>query len=348
MTINHLNKSIPNIKDIVVINHRFEYKNQKCVLAFLGKKEDKTVAWIVAEDIYSNYNSKFFKERENKTNRYIINRNFNDITYPLMHLKKVKFSNCELNVESSGTITSFIRSFKNKKNYCLYDICESIKYIFVILNKCSLGEFGSKSLDELCIFEYTFSNNVELSNLNNNLPMVLTFSNEIKRGKVNKNLNLKMGEYGGKKYSFRDKVTKEKQFMYIDRLIHYDIWEEAKTQFDNPRYKQVATDEQIEEMKKEYFKSLPSICPQGMDLAVLEYETEDESNLNIYTKEFLNEKVKISDKAFSILLHSDSKSLKGHTVRNCILGTIEKDFDGVMELEIFNYIKVLPDIELKI
>lgn len=184
--------------------------------------------------------------------------------------------------------------------------------------------------------------------MNNNLPIILTFSKELKKGKVNKNLNLKMGEYGGKKYSFRDKFTKEKQFMYIDRLIHYNIWEEAKTLFDDPRFKQVATDEQIEETKKEYFESLPSICPQGMDLAVLEYETEDDSNLNIYTKEFLNEKVKISDKAFSILLHLDSKSLKGHTVRSSILAPIEKSFNGMLNLEVFGYTKVLPDIELKI
>lgn len=352
MTINDLRQPMPQIENIIPINREFEYKEQKCVFAFLGKEksENKFTAWIIAQNPYNDL--KYSNHSLHKTNRQSLNNNFKvDIDLPLMKLSKIKIGNYELDVRSSTTNTPYFGVFKSKKESS--DINYTINYIFAILNKCNLGELENSDINDLCIFEYVFSNSIESLNINPNDTIILYFKHRIKKIKINKTLNLKMGEHKGKKYSFRDKTTKEKQYIYIDRLVHYDVWHEAKKQFDSPEYihkcKKVLTDEQIDQMKQEYFKSLPNLCPHGMDLAVLEYETEKEINLNVYTKKFLNEKLKTnSGSSMLLLLHSDSKSLKGYRVRSCIIESIEKDFDGIMNLEIFDGIESLSDEELEI
>ncbi len=345
MTINDLRQETPKIKNIVTINREFEYKNQIYTFAFLGKKEEgnKLTAWILGQNIYNNIK---YTKSSNKTNRQRFNMRFKDIDLPLMNLSEIKIGNLTLDVESGSTKTPCFNSFRDKENYIMNYVTN---YIFMILNKCNLGQLENNDLADLCIYEYTFSNNIEISNINQNNAITLCFKHRHKTIKVNKTLNLKMGEYGGKKYSIRNKLTKEKQFIYIDRLVHYDIWKEAETHFNNPKYKKIATDEQISHMKQQYLESLPSICPKSMDLAVLEYETEKETNLGIYTKEFLNEKPKSnSGSSMLLLLHSDSKPLKGHKVRSCIIEPIEKNFNGIINLEIFDAIENLPDEEIEI
>jgi hypothetical protein len=96
-------------------------------------------------------------------------------------------------------------------------------------------------------------------------------------------------------------------------------------------------------MKQNYLEHLPDMCPQGMDLAILEYETENDIVLDIYTKEFLEKVVAYKGSGMAMIARSDSEPLKGHRVRACVLGAVEKEYNGRMKLEILGYQREIPE-----
>lgn len=324
---------MPNIKDITIINREFTYQGQRFVFVFIGKENNNAVAWIVGESLEDNDEPLHKMRRLKETNRQAMNHRFERERTSLISLRKLEIKGYELKVASSSSEGGGIYN---------EDVIHTVQYMWMIWNGCDLGELEHVSMKKLYLMKFTFREDTDLPMIKKDeqLKIKLTFDKRYEAVRVQKSICVKMGEYSNKKYRFKDREAAEERIVYVDRLIHYDVWADAEIKFNDPFYREKLTEEQIEEMKQNYLESLSDMCPQGMDLAILEYETKNNIILDIYTKEFL--KKEVGHKSSSMMVKPESKSLNGYCVRACVLGVVEKDFDGEMKLEIIGYLREIP------
>ncbi|MCT4509562.1 MAG: hypothetical protein N4A48_12570 [Tepidibacter sp.] len=146
------------------------------------------------------------------------------------------------------------------------------------------------------------------------------------------------------KFYFYDFIEKKNRIFYIDRIKHYDIWEEVNDKFEDA-FIQDFSKEQIKKMKEQYIDILEKICPKGMDLAIVEYETEDDIQLNFYSKEYLDViPVCNTSSSSAIILKSDKEvGNNGFESRVCMIKPVEKDFKGSLDVELFSWVMKIPE-----
>lgn len=144
--------------------------------------------------------------------------------------------------------------------------------------------------------------------------------------------------------SFQDKEGGKPFTYYINRLSLYDVWKAAGERFEDEEVKKRFTENQLLDLKREYYSHLKETCPQGMDLAIIEYEAEDDTQLVFYTKEYLEAKPEAAQ-GHVMLRHIKPDVKQGpHGLENriCILKTVDKNFRGEIEAEVFNQWRNIP------
>lgn len=75
--------------------------------------------------------------------------------------------------------------------------------------------------------------------------------------------------------------------VYIHGIRFHDVWKEAETRFEDKRYLEHFSKEQIAQMKQEFMELLPQICPKGCVLPMIEYECDRDYQMQFYTTEYL-------------------------------------------------------------
>ena len=92
----------------------------------------------------------------------------------------------------------------------------------------------------------------------------------------------------GKPQSFRFTAHDgEKVQCHINRVTLIDMWEEARKQFGDAKYREHFTEEQLQDMETSYLEALRQNCPEGMCYIGIEYECSRDISLHFYTKAFL-------------------------------------------------------------
>ncbi|WP_291637807.1 hypothetical protein [Clostridium sp.] len=181
--------------------------------------------------------------------------------------------------------------------------------------------------------------------LSKKLDITLKVNKELTQVPINQSIRLEFAEIEkGKKFSFYDSTEKKTRTFYIDRMKHYDIWDEVNHDLDDELAK-VLPEEQIEQMKKDYLTFLEKTCPKGMNLAMLEYETEDDVQLYFYSKEYLDEKPAQKTSSSSAMFFTSDKKLgtNGFKTRTCMIKPVQKGFNGIIDVELFSYLMVIPE-----
>ncbi len=159
---------------------------------------------------------------------------------------------------------------------------------------------------------------------------------------LHKKLRLKTGEYAKPRVIH---VTGEAEAaVYIHGITFYDIWEESKTRFEDERYKERFTAEQIEQMKKTYMESLPKMCPKGCVLPVIEYECDKDYQMQFYTTEYLKREPEHSSSSVFMMMRPEKKiGPMGCRNQACLLEAVEKGFEGDIAVELFACYKKIPE-----
>ena len=100
---------------------------------------------------------------------------------------------------------------------------------------------------------------------------------------------------------------------------------------------------------------LERVCPRDKNLAVIKYETVDDTQLNFYLKDYLDEEPIIyrndnstigGASSVGIIWGSNEKGIgiNGYKLRECVLQPIDKNFSGELELELFSrYLQILGE-----
>lgn len=92
----------------------------------------------------------------------------------------------------------------------------------------------------------------------------------------------------GKTFSFQFTAHDgEKVRCCINKVMLIDVWEDARKQFDNAKYRERFTEEQLREIESHYFEALRQNCPEGMCYIGVEYECSRDISLQFYSKDFL-------------------------------------------------------------
>ncbi len=208
-------------------------------------------------------------------------------------------------------------------------------------------------LDSIWIKSYIQEESEEFPSidLSEELDIIIKVNEESMEVLINQPIYLEYGEMEkGNKYYFYDSIEKKNRIYYINKIENYDIWEDANNKFEK-EFKQVLPQEQYEQMKEEYISNLEEICPKGMNLAMLEYEAEDDIQLNFYSNEFLSKKpVYISSSSgYTFIFRSDKKfGVNGFRSRLCMIKPVKKDFRGSIDAELFSWYSKIPEEIIKV
>lgn len=210
--------------------------------------------------------------------------------------------------------------------------------------------WDEEDLENLFIATYEQKENEAFPeiHLSKELEFTIKIAKEFKPVLINQPIQLEFGEMQkGKEFYFYDSIEQKNRIFYVDKIEHYDIWEEANNHFDNDKM-QALPEEQLKQMKESYLACIEQTCPKGMDLAMLEYETQDDIQLDFYSKEYLDQHPIKHATSCAMFFKSDNEfGINGYRSRVCLIKPIEKNFYGNLDVELFSMYIEKPEEILK-
>ncbi len=333
-----------------IINKSVTIRDKECMILGMTSQNEENKLWIIMhEENAGNREGSFdddcynYEEIEYE-NTILTNRDemVNNISNETFHLNLK-----EIEIQGEKIV------FNSSAGTCLcdnnYDLCMALQHF--VEKGVSLDSFDEYYTSDLMFFTYNQQDGDEFPkvDMSKDLNMKLITSPDSKQILINKPLTVSFGDNINEKHCFFHEETNRDYYFYINKVEHYDIWEEANKHFDSEQMKKAMEDanvsnEQLMEMKKNYYEFVEQTCPKGMDLAMIEYETEDDIQLNFYTKEFLDAKIEHQDKC-GILLFKPDEPTGPHGLKNriCMLKAVDKNFYGSIDIELFSWYKKLPE-----
>lgn len=156
----------------------------------------------------------------------------------------------------------------------------------------------------------------------------------------------------GTKIDYFDKGLGKTDYFFINEIYSFDPY-----QYIEDLVEQVEGLERGSIMFNNLVDGIESLCPRDKNLALIKYETRDDSQLNFYLKNFLDGyPIDYRNTTYSndgsntggassigFIWSSKEKGIgiNGYKLRECILQPIDKDFSGQLEIELFSrYIQI--------
>ncbi|MGL5311635.1 MAG: hypothetical protein ACRC92_00165 [Peptostreptococcaceae bacterium] len=184
-------------------------------------------------------------------------------------------------------------------------------------------------------------------NSDENLEITLKLDTSTKEVLIQHPMKLKIGEYDkGSKIHYKDYYGKE-DFFYIDEVVKYDIWKKTLEEIEE-NMKNI-DEEYRSTYKEEYLNGVDGVCPREQDYTAIYYETIDNIQLRFISKEYLEKKPVYGSSSTSLLwLCNDGEGINGYD--KCFDGimSVEKDFEGELEVELFSKYINLPEEIVKL
>ncbi|CAM3462881.1 MULTISPECIES: hypothetical protein [Saccharibacillus] len=151
-------------------------------------------------------------------------------------------------------------------------------------------------------------------------------------------------------YSFHDSVHDKSRFFYINAVTRYDIWQEALATFEKPM-PQGYTDKEWQSYQDQYRESLESAYSKNEELVLVEYESEDDIQLNFYAQDHLDAKPRsVAGSGDLALFFKPDRELGPHGLKSriCMVGPVDKEFGGSVTVELLSGYVELPEKVIKL
>jgi len=136
---------------------------------------------------------------------------------------------------------------------------------------------------------------------------------------------------------------------YINKVYPIDVWKEQEKQFENPKYLERMTREELEEMKQQFYSCLEQSCPKGMCYLGIQYECTLEGSLVFYDTAFLEAESEVCSGSAALLLMrlrpDEPVGKHGYQNRGCIIQTPVRPDIEKLSAELFQFIEFLPEKE---
>lgn len=157
---------------------------------------------------------------------------------------------------------------------------------------------------------------------------------------------LALGKYDkGKKFIYYDEELEKEKYFFVNEIYSFNPYEELEKQVED------IEDEEIRENTRGMLKeALEILCPKDKYLAVIKYETGDDTQLSFNMKEYLDSKPIVCNSAAGILWGSGGGEVgpNGYKLQECVLKPVDRDFTGELELELLSRIMKIPGEKIKI
>ena len=243
-----------------------------------------------------------------------------DINHPVMHLRSITAKKKEYKVSS---ITS--------SSCC--DESNALQLLTLLMGK-EINLTGWENIDyretELVTIEFCgqykkipqslkeFEINFDFAPYFQKIPIKKKYL--VKQGKQNRKITITLPD-------------QSKHLIYLLDFFYYDLWKEEEKRFDDPKYQQRFSAEELNEIKTSFYQSLKEHYPQGTKIPVIEYECEEDLSLEFYSQFELNEIIKPNYGCCSsmLLMFKPEKKEGEHGLcrRQCGLGGVIETPDAM-------------------
>lgn len=127
-------------------------------------------------------------------------------------------------------------------------------------------------------------------------------------------------EQGTEKILFTDKTDGKTRWMQILSLRLEDMWRQMEEVFDEHRRRGELPAEQIDQMQAQFTQDFAKVCPRGMLYPVIEYQCEDDSQLDFDLSQSLDQPQDSSGHSFGFLVRPEQgHSLEGRKIRAAVI-----------------------------
>jgi hypothetical protein len=343
MLIRDLMKAMLLPKEEILINKIVNIRGIDVHLISLTYEEHRKVLWALYrspynfyEGIHAEFEKEFITKKDELTASIDSRKRDNHI-----HIEEISIQKQKMTFTSSSLSPIY-------NNNCE----EYMQLLHFIENGMSTVHWEEEALENLVIAAYEQKEDEEFPeiDMSKELDITIKVSKDYKEVLVNQPMCLEFGEAEkDKRGYYYDSVYNIHRSFYIDKLYHYDIWEEVDNRFDSEMIHKVPK-EHFAEMREQYFGLLEKTCPVGKNLVMLEYETEDGVQLNFYSREYLQEKPEPKSSSSSILLFKSDRELgtNGFKSRVCMIQPVEKDYTGSIEVELFSMVVEIPEVVITV
>lgn len=132
---------------------------------------------------------------------------------------------------------------------------------------------------------------------------------------------------------------------YINKIDTIDVWADTEEKFADSEYRermlQHMTEDELEDMKRNFLKALQQQCPRGKHYMVIEYECTKEVALNFYDREYLDMVPKPNKgSATSVLMRVKPDAETGShglKLQACVIQKPLNKDEKILEAELFSY-----------
>lgn len=153
---------------------------------------------------------------------------------------------------------------------------------------------------------------------------------------INHTFSVNIGKYDKDTKIYYINEENKEEFFYLDEIDRYDIWKDIYENLD--KNIQHLCEGERKEFKEEYIRCSEEECPRDMDLLTIKYETEDNTQLSFFTKNYLEDDVYDYSSSSTIMLMSFDveKGINGYEKYTENLKPIEKDDNSSIEIVLFS------------
>ncbi|SHI46996.1 hypothetical protein [Lutispora thermophila] len=202
-------------------------------------------------------------------------------------------------------------------------------------------EWDDISLENIVIARYEQIEAEEFPKIDKtkDLSVVLRIDRDIKEVAIQHPFVVKFGKQDvGKKVAYFDETLGKESYFYIDDIYSYDPYEDIIE-----KSKQIEDPVERENVIKNITKALEVECPKGKNLAIIKYETPDDIQLRFIMKDYLEAKPVHSCSSIGFICRNDEIGINGYKLKECVMQSIDKDFEGELEIELFSKYVVISE-----
>ncbi len=326
----------PVFEEELVLNVCYETDKYR-VLPMVARKNGKLYMWELSMMSEEEEEHRAKRYRRPKTNR-------------AMH--KEGLDRCPQHMISEVNISGQVFNISGSSGMAVCDCGndrEEVLLYYFLLKGVRLGALEEVSFDRLWLTEYEIVDAEETDIFkklrdNDSYNISVKLREEHVQIPVNKRFKLKLGEYDKPKVlTINNGEEPEDINVYIHGVSCYDAWEEEKTCFDDPRYKENFTKEQLEQLKAQHREAVSMMCPKEYVIPLIEYECDKDYQMQFYTSDYLKREHQSTNKSVIMMFKSDKKNgPMGYLSRVCQLEAVPYDYDENMSVELFMYYKIIP------
>ena len=138
--------------------------------------------------------------------------------------------------------------------------------------------------DSLQLVTLNIADVKKLPKFSEDMPITIKHKPNPVRHILEKTITLQVGK--SRSFHFVDHAG-EKVQCYINNVTLIDVWKDTEEQFNNPKYTEKVSKEQLQQAKDQCYRALEQSCPKGMCYIGIEYECSKDISLQFYSKEYL-------------------------------------------------------------